>query len=218
MGTVGHDPLAHFHGQEFEGPDGRAAYGKYQVALLPTFALVEAYATRFGTALHAGGHLGLLSLALATRFTQVITYEVAEDNFGWLAANVAQEPRIDARYGALGDGEPVACVRAKYSMCHYAHGPGVVPCTRIDNLGLESLDLLLLDLEGGEVVALQHALETIQRCRPLIICEEWPRWFKRYGRQSGDVTTLLATVGYRLVGTSPLDLAFLPKPEEGNKC
>lgn len=194
--------------QTYAGPAGLAAYGKYWQAMQPTLALVWTHTPHYGTVLHAGGHLGFLSLALAQRFQQVYVYEAAADNYAWLAQNVAEEPRIHATYGALGDGQPVALIRHKYSATHHARGPGNVPCYRIDAICPPGLDVLLLDLEGGEMVALHHAQETLHRWRPLLIVEEWPRWHRRYNRQAGDVARYVARWGYQQIAAAGMDLVF----------
>ena len=46
-----------------------------------------------------------------------------------------------------------------------------VPMRTIDSLGLARLDLLKVDVEGMELEVLRGALETIERCRPVIIAE-----------------------------------------------
>lgn len=199
----------------YHGPQGLAAYGKYWKAMEPTLELVWRHTTQYGTILHGGGHLGLMSLALAQRFQAVYVYEAAEDNYGWLAANVAEEPRIQATYGALGDGQPVALIRHKYSATHHARGPGDVPCYRIDDVCPPSLDVLLLDLEGGELVALQHAQETLAKHRPLLIIEEWFRWARRYDRELGDVARFLDPFGYRQIDAARMDLVFACERTDG---
>ena len=208
MGITAATMRGWFAGQTFLGPAGRQPYGKYVENTLSTLALVWAHTLRYGTVLHAGGHLGLMSLALATQFAHVHVIEAATDNYAWLTANIAGHPQIHATYGALGDGEPVTLVRHKYSACHHAQGPGEVPCYRIDDLVTAPLDVLLLDLEGGELVALHHAMNTLRRWHPLLIVEEVPKCLARYGRQPGEVTQFVAALGYRQVGASSLDLAF----------
>ena len=47
----------------------------------------------------------------------------------------------------------------------------VVPISRIDDWALPRLDFLKLDIEGAERLALDGALETIRRCRPVIAVE-----------------------------------------------
>ena len=195
-------------GQLYEGPNGRQLYGKYQDNAALTLPLVWQHAPGFDHVLHAGGHLGFLSLALASRFALVDVFEAAADNCVWLCANTAQQPRIRVTYGALGDGQPVDVVRHKYSATHHVVTGGAVPCYRIDDLPLDGLDVLLLDLEGGELVALQHAQQTLRRWHPLLVVEEVPKTLARYGRHQGDVAALLAPLGYRPVGTTALDVAY----------
>ena len=208
MDALSVDVARWFVGRTFHGPRGLDAYGDYQKYAIPTLALVFTHVAHHGTVVHAGGHIGLVSLALATRFERVLTFEAAADNFALLAQNVGHEPRIQVTYGALGDGNPVALVRAKYSACHHAKGPGDVPCYRIDDLGLSHLDCLLLDVEGGELVVLRHATETLRRLRPLVVVEEYARWMRRYDRQPGDVARFLAGQGYQQMGMSQFDVAF----------
>ena len=208
MDALSADVAQWFAGRTFHGPRGLDAYGDYQRYAIPTLALVLTHAASYGTVVHAGGHIGLVSLALAERFAHVLTFEAADDNFAWLARNVRDAPQVQARYGALGDGQPVALVRAKYSACHHAKGPGAVPCYRVDDLDVSSLDVLLLDIEGGELVALHHAEETLRRCRPLVVVEEYARWMRRYARHPGDVAHFLAGFHYQQVGASAFDVAF----------
>lgn len=198
-----------FVGKTFMGPHGLHAYGKYVKLFLPTMILVFKHTRHFGTILQAGGHIGVVTLAMASRFQRVETFECADDNFAWLTENIAPHPHINATYGALGDGEPVQVIRHKYSAEHHARGPGDVPCFRIDDLGLNSLDTMVLDLEGGELVALQHATETLQRFRPVLVIEEFQRWMRRYGRQPGDVANFLEPFGYRVVDEHEPDLVFV---------
>lgn len=198
----------------YAGPLGRQPYGKYQQNALVTLPLIWAYAPGFRRILHAGGHIGLMSLALATRFARVDVYEAAEDNYEWLCTNTARVKRIHATYGALGDGEPAQVVRHKYSATHHVVPGGAVPCYRIDDLALDDLDALVLDLEGGELIALQHAVATLERWHPLVIVEESPKTRRRYGRQAGDVAQFLTPLGYHAVATTALDVAFLWQGEQ----
>ncbi len=44
----------------------------------------------------------------------------------------------------------------------------------LDSLGLEHMDLIKLDIQGSEVIALRGAAETIARCKPVVLIEEKP--------------------------------------------
>jgi hypothetical protein len=50
-------------------------------------------------------------------------------------------------------------------------GVGPIPTMRIDDLALPRCDLIYLDVEGEELNALKGAMETIERCKPVIVYE-----------------------------------------------
>ena len=66
-----------------------------------------------------------------------------------------------------------------------------------------------LTLEGEELVALRHAIQTLQRCHPLLIIEEYERWMRRYNRHPGDVERFLRPLGYAMVESTNFDKVFL---------
>lgn len=203
-----------FKDKVFDGPTGPGSYGKYLQSIVPMLAEVLRWTPRCGTVINAGGHLGQVSLALSVFFDHVITVEVAPDNFAWLSDNVAREPRIKTICGALGDGNPVSLVRAKYSPCHHAIGPGDIPCYRVDDLVHDrqlKLDTLILDLQGGDLVALQHATATMRTQKPTLVVEESVRWMRRYGRKPGDVEHFVAEYGYRKVSETDKDITYIVK-------
>lgn len=65
----------------------------------------------------------------------------------------------------------------------------------VDGLNLDRLDLLKLDVEGMEIGALSGAIETIERCRPVILAEAI-----RCGRT--ELRTFLEARDYRCWDTS----------------
>ncbi len=66
-----------------------------------------------------------------------------------------------------------------------------VPVTTVDALGVRPT-AIKLDLQGGELAALQGAVETLRACRPLVLMEN--------NRRSREVAALLAELGYRREG------------------
>jgi FkbM family methyltransferase len=64
-----------------------------------------------------------------------------------------------------------------------------VQTKRLDVLGMQRLDFIKMDIEGMEIEALTGALQTINRCRPIILVE----WIK-VGQQV--LEDFFATIGY----------------------
>jgi FkbM family methyltransferase len=127
----------------------------------------------------AGGNLGLYPKRLAQEFKTVYTFEPDPENFARLKLN-APERNIIARQAALGaDEQPVAISRVRRDGKHiktheglvHVVGPGLIPCQRIDGLRLPVCDLIYLDVEGYELRALQGAVSTLARCRPMLALE-----------------------------------------------
>jgi FkbM family methyltransferase len=75
-----------------------------------------------------------------------------------------------------------------------------VQSTRLDDwaqrAGLHRIDMLKLDIEGGEYVALAGAYSVIRRFRPIIIAELNGVCLARSRRSPEDVLRLLAEAGY----------------------
>lgn len=89
----------------------------------------------------------------------------------------------------------------------------------LDALKLERLNLLKLDIEGSEYEALLGAIETIERCRPIIFIEVNVPCLKRMETSYQDILELLTPREYEVTlynrdqGLDQLqtDVVFLPR-------
>jgi FkbM family methyltransferase len=72
--------------------------------------------------------------------------------------------------------------------------------TRLDDvakqLGINRLDLIKCDIEGGELSMLLGGLQTIRRFKPAIFLELLRKWSRVYGYHPNDVIALLKDEGY----------------------
>lgn len=70
------------------------------------------------------------------------------------------------------------------------------PIRRLDGLQL-SPDVVKIDVEGAELLAMRGGLETLRRCRPAIFSEMLRKWATRFDYHPNDILELLASLGYR---------------------
>lgn len=61
---------------------------------------------------------------------------------------------------------------------------------------LPRLDLVKIDIEGGELDALKGATRTLSRHHPLVYCEVYEKWTAAFGYTSAELFELLRSLGY----------------------
>lgn len=181
------------------------------------------YCSRHRVAVQAGGNVGVYPLKLIENFKRVLTFEPAQDNFQCLKANIekfgTKADGVFAFQAALADSvcgaqlqlvEPTNCgtyrTTADASLPH-------VPTIVLDHFHLGECDLIWLDIEGFEHVALHGALETIKRCRPVIVLEVKDHC-ENYGRTREQVCQWVMEQGYFKADEAKDDLIFVPKERQ----
>jgi hypothetical protein len=86
-------------------------------------------------------------------------------------------------------------------------GTGTIPTFKIDDLNLSVCDLIHLDIEGFEGFAIQGALETINRCKP-IIALEFRNFGIKYNFSDDQIRDLMKSINYTEVGKVFNDVIF----------
>lgn len=128
------------------------------------------------TVVQAGGNVGLFPLQLVWHgFDRVLTFEPSAINYECLLKNTELEERITPFFGALGNSrDPVGFNPVWLQNCGVGRvsGPGDIPQYRIDDFNLDDCDMIQLDVEGYEYNVLEGAVETISRCKPIIMVED----------------------------------------------
>lgn len=181
----------------------------YQIISSEVGFLDEAikYCPETNLVIQAGGNAGIYPLYLADRFTTVITIEPDVQNYECLVINT-EGHNIYPLKGALGD------KRRMVGLTRHVENSGATNITTgdevqmytIDDMGLDP-DFIQLDIEGFEYPAIQGALETIERCHPVIMIEE-ANHGERYGHGKGAASKLLKALGYDLVASNGTDLIW----------
>jgi FkbM family methyltransferase len=128
-------------------------------------------------AIQAGGNCGVWPRELAKSFDTVYTAEPNPSNFAALVFNTIGLPNVVKMQCAFGYKRELIKTELpdhETNNCgaFYVEAGGVVPTIRIDDLALNNVDLIYLDIEGAEMLALRGAEETIRRNRPLIVIED----------------------------------------------
>lgn len=180
---------------------------------LPTLAHLDTevfpLVTAKRVAVQAGGAMGVWAKRMAQVFDHVYTFEPTPDSFYCCSFN-CPEMNIHCYNAALG-AEP-GMVRMDFPehrsrsktgkdnlggfRCFPDSGGGI-PTLTLDSFGLKVCDLLFLDLEGYELMALSGAKETINECHPIIVMED-KGCSNTFGYAKGDVERYLADIaGYR---------------------
>lgn len=128
--------------------------------------------------IQAGGNCGMYARYYTSIFEKVYSFEPDPDNFYCLSENLKS---LNAEYKnvALGDVEGFLRLRngnrknvGTHQIDHRSRDGIEVEAITIDSLNLDNVDLIHLDLESYEDNAIRGAINTIKRCRPVIISEK----------------------------------------------
>lgn len=156
--------------------DGR---GTYQIKKLRA---ALGYVKNWRVAVDVGAHVGFWSIHLCWRFNRVQAFEpMAEHRECW-------ERNMDLPYNDWINGERQAQVhpyalgaapgRVSLSVPPgssggtHVSGPGEIEMRTLDSFEFQNVDFIKVDVEGFELAVLQGAVETLKRCRPVVIVEQ----------------------------------------------
>jgi len=143
------------------------------------------FCKNFDVVVQAGGNLGMYPKLYSLHFNRVYTFEPSMESFTYLVKNCPSADIIKIN-SAVGDTNKLVGVWStneenmgthfldKFPYIDDEDFPRpkkTVPTFTIDQLVLDSCDLIHLDCEGSEPEALLGALNTIQEYKPTIVLE-----------------------------------------------
>lgn len=148
--------------------------------------ILEACGDRRGVCVDGGANVGVWTVHLMRYFHRVIAFEPIPHIYECLEKNVAayspdrgSPKQTEILRVALSDHDGTVPMTPRSGLGWAVHPhskskakPTEMHCLKLDSLGLQRLDLLKLDLEGHEYEALQGAMKTIERCKPVVVVEE----------------------------------------------
>jgi len=130
-------------------------------------------------AVQAGGACGMIPRLLSDYFERVYTFEPSPLSFFCLVNNCPKTNiiKMNAGLGASNELLEIALyVPDNVGMNKYLPVEGgFIPQMRIDDLKLDACDLIQLDIEGDEEIALYGAYNTIKKYKPIITIEHGDR-------------------------------------------
>jgi FkbM family methyltransferase len=171
-----------------------------------------------------GANLGLYSLFASRRVGsegKVIAVEPSSREFEQLSSNVELNrlSNVRAIRAAVSDhkGEIELLVAVPQHAGHnttggFAYETALDHCERVCAITIDQLiegeklsrvDVIKMDIEGGELAAICGARETLARFRPLLLVEVADRSLRHQGASSAQLLDLITSYGYRLFAFSP---------------
>lgn len=158
----------------------------------------------------AGGNVGIWPNYFSLHFDKVITAEADPDLYRCLVKNKSSEA-MEIIEGAVGNEEgSIDFYRTGKSgtgtVCPEEHKEGSFSVRQfcIDDLNLETLDLIYLDIEGYEEFALRGAVRTLEQCKPIVCCE-------MFERTKNDIDAFLKSMGYKFISKVHRDHVYAPR-------
>ena len=178
-----------------------------------------------GTAVDVGAHLGFLSAAMAKRFARVLSFEPNDFNYRLLVANMAinafshvqcynvplfssavslslgkpEQQEIPLPIGSDGDFDGFAGANlGAYLFTQEGTGIFYRTARTLDSYDLENVSFIKINAQGADGEVIRGALETIRRCKPVVVFEWEKHLSQRFTTSLDDVTQLLQAAGYRI--------------------
>jgi FkbM family methyltransferase len=174
--------------------DGRLAYQGHKL-----LASLE-YCKSFRCAVDVGAHVGTFAYYLASRFSQVHSFEPVAAFRECFVKNV-EALNVKLHACALGAAPGMVGMHIVPSDTGgtYVSGSGDVEMRTLDSLGLMEVDYIKVDCEGGELAVIQGAMSTIQEWRPVCMIEQKQHIMgKNYGVTGTPAVDLLVEMGYQV--------------------
>ena len=137
-------------------------------------------------ALDLGGCYGMAAIPLSTFFDEVHSFEINPNMEPVLRANTERFENIKVHMMGASDADGVRYLHENPTSSggsYVTHGDDTPPrnkivgvgVTSIDSFDFQNVDFIKFDVEGHELEAINGAINTIRRYRPMLVVEMHPR-------------------------------------------
>ena len=131
-----------------------------------------------GTVVQAGANCGYFPIKLAESFDRVISFEPIPEIYKLAKKNIKKHKAKGVVLYNMGLGAEAGTASVTFTEEGNSGATGMsndedgtIDLISIDNFYLDDCSLIWLDIEGMEAEALRGAVNTIERCKPIIILE-----------------------------------------------
>lgn len=151
--------------------------------------IFEKYVNNNSVVIEGGCHIGLHSVKLSKLCKQLYCFEPLDTSFELLSKNLKENKCNNVKTFNKALSNNNYKIKFNWITSNNPGGSGldnnpmgnIMPtstnketeCITIDNLKLNKLDFIKLDIEGYEPLALEGALNTIKKYKPIIVLECW---------------------------------------------
>lgn len=162
---------------------------------------------QFRHAVDIGANIGLWSRVMAVCFDRVTAFEPSAECHEAFWLNVRQRGSFDGRvkleaYGLSNEPGTIKLntrLRSTGFTRVDPEGNAEVEVRTLDSFQLADVDLIKIDVEGWEHNVVKGGIETIRRCKPVLIVEQKPNNAELHGLKQYGATNLLKKWGAREV-------------------
>lgn len=135
-----------------------------------------------------GAYNELIENIQLNQFTNILPRKLA---LGAVSGSIEGEvPRDDQAYGHISLSKEANIARGTDYDCDKT----IYAVSALDDFNFENVSLIKIDVEGMELEVLQGAVDTLERCSPMIMFEAWDRdW---YAKQRTELLEFVQSIGY----------------------
>jgi FkbM family methyltransferase len=190
----------------------------------------EKYINKNSIVIECGCHIGTHTVKLASLCDKIYGFEPMPETYEILTKNmlinnidnailyklgVSNKPGV-TKYSWISENNPGASGLENNPMGKptYINATSKnidVNLTTIDLLSLNKLDFIKIDVEGYERLVIEGAMNTIKRCKPIIVMEIWKDHFGGVDiNYTKELFKNLIDIGYTIVQISGPDFLFTP--------
>ena len=168
--------MAHVFPKHLAQPDGRIKWHEKEIRQFDTLILTLPFLKGRAVAIDGGAYVGTWTWVMAHEFARVVAFEPTPSSYQFLVQNMQRFPHVECLQLGLGNkigkGSLIKPKGMLVTNQVKMADDGEVSVVTIDSLRLPACNLIKLDLNGGDTLALYGAEQTLRAYHPVVIVEE----------------------------------------------